>query len=304
MKGEGKMNHQTIGVVGTGNMGRRMALRLIAADHKLVVHDAFKAAADPLIAKGATWADSPKAVARQARVVLTSLPGPKEIESVVTGANGVLAGAKAGDLLIEMSTNSPQLVKKLAAAARAKSVGFLEAPVAGGTKGADDGTLTIMIGGELGVLESAKPVLDLLGKRIIHMGEPGAGNATKLINNLLGMASIYAIAEAMTLGAKAGLDLQRLYAVLESGPVSNLILTNVYKSRAFKGDFAPAFALDLATKDQGLVVQMGNDVGAPMHLGKMLLEQYQAAQESGLGGEDFTAVIKPLEKTLGVQVRL
>jgi 3-hydroxyisobutyrate dehydrogenase-like beta-hydroxyacid dehydrogenase len=298
------MDEQTIGLVGTGNMGRRMGLRLIAAGHRLIVNDAFKAAAEPLIAKGATWAESPKAAAQQARIVLTSLPGPKEIEAVVTGTNGVLAGAKAGDLLIEMSTNSPQLVKRLAATAQANGVRFLEAPVAGGTKGAEDGTLTIMTGGDAAVLESAKPVLDLLGKRVIHMGEPGAGNATKLINNLLGMASIYAIAEAMTLGAKAGLDPQRLYAVLESGPVSNLILTNVYKSRAFKGDFAPAFALDLATKDQGLVVQLGDDLGAPMHLGKMLLAQYEAARRSGLGGEDFTAVIKPLEEKLGVQVRL
>lgn len=298
------MSQQTIGFVGTGNMGRRMALRLLGAGHKLIVHDAFKAAAEPLLAKGALWADSPKAVAQQARTVLTSLPGPKEIESVVTGANGALAGAKAGDLLIEMSTNSPQLVKRIAANAKAKAVRFLEAPVAGGTKGAEDGTLTLMIGGAAKDLEAAKPVLDLLGKRIVHMGEPGAGNATKLINNLLGMASLYAIAEAMTLGAKAGLDLQRLYAVLESGPVSNLILTSVYKTRAFKGEFAPAFALDLATKDQGLVVQLGDDVGAPMHLGRLLLAQYQAAQKAGLGGEDFTAIIKPLEQALGVQVRL
>ncbi|MBI3743474.1 MAG: NAD(P)-dependent oxidoreductase [Chloroflexi bacterium] len=294
----------TLGFVGTGNMGRRMALRLLAAGFRLTVYDAFPAATQPLVERGATQCASPQEVARHARIVLASLPGPKEVRDVLLGHDGILTAAKPGDLFIDFSTNSPPRVKELVAEANKHGVDFLEAPVAGGTQGAENGTLTIMVGGDASTLERARPVLQPLARSIVHMGGHGAGNATKLINNLMGMAHIYAAAEAMTLGVKAGLDPRKLYEALAGGPVADVVLTQVFRTRALKGDFAPAFHLDLATKDETLAVEMGQELGAPMRMSRLVLDEYKAAQRDGLGGEDFTAVLKVLEKQMGVKVRL
>ncbi len=292
-----------IGLIGTGNMGRRMGSRLLGAGFALVVHDRVPAGARPLVEAGATWAASPGEVASQARCVLASLPGPQDVADALTGAGGVLTEARPGDVFIDLSTNAPKRIAELAREAAKCGVSLLEAPVAGGTAGAESGTLTIMAGGDRATLARCERVLAPLG-RAVRMGDVGAGNATKLINNLLGLASLYAIAEAMALGARAGLDLATLYAALERGPVANAVLTQVCRTRALRGDFTPGFSLDLACKDQELLLQMGRDLGVPLPLSETVLARFKEAQRRGLGAEDFTAVIKPLEEALGVRLRI
>ena len=202
-----------VGFIGTGHMGNPMARNLIAAGQELVVHDTFPQASANLIELGATWADSPKEVARQCEVIFTSLPGPKQIDEVSLADNGILAGAAEGTIHVDLSSNSIGAVKRLAQMFAAKGVGFLDAPVSGGTRGAEAGTLAVMVGGDAKTFEQVKPLLDIIGGNVFHLGENGTGTMLKLTNNILALGATVLLQEVVTLGTKAGIPLETMHKV-------------------------------------------------------------------------------------------
>jgi 3-hydroxyisobutyrate dehydrogenase-like beta-hydroxyacid dehydrogenase len=232
------------------------------------------------------------------------LPGPPEIEKVVLGEDGILEGACAGRVLIDLSTNYPPKIRQIAALALEKGVTVLDAPVTGGTFGAEAGTLTIMVGGQLEAFQRSEEILAVLGKQIMHVGKVGDATAVKLIHNLLAEIQLFGIAESMALAAKAGLDLNTLFDVLSSSFVSSGILTQKYMKCGFKGNFEPAFAIDLACKDQMLVMQLAKNHDVPLHLGSIILEKLLEAKALGLGNKDVTAILLPLEKLHHITIRL
>jgi 3-hydroxyisobutyrate dehydrogenase-like beta-hydroxyacid dehydrogenase len=291
-----------IGFVGIGQMGVPMSGNIQAAGYDLVVYDADKDAALPLIETGAEWAETPKAVAETCRVVITCLPTPRIVEQVVYSAEGLKLGWKSGDIFIDMSTNSPSLVRRIADDARPLGVGVLDAPVSGGTKGAEAGTLTIMVGGDPAVLERARAVLEPMAGRIFHVGGVGCGNVAKLVNNMIGLACNSICAEGFVLGAKAGIDPQVLYDLLTVSTADNWSLRQ-YPRTVFRGDFAPGFKISLAHKDITLALDLGEQYGVPLPVARAVKTDLAAAMDGGLGDQGVDSVILPLEEAANVQVR-
>ncbi len=204
-----------VGFIGVGQMGVHMARNIAEAGYDLVVNDARREAAETLLERGAEWADSPAEVAEACRMVISCLPSPQSVEEIALGASGLTRSWRTGDIYIDMSTNSPSMVRSIAAKAAAQGVAVLDAPVSGGTKGAEAGTLTIMVGGDAAALEKARPVLEPMANRIFHVGDVGCGNVAKLVNNMIGLACNSICAEGLVLGARAGIDPQVLFDLLE-----------------------------------------------------------------------------------------
>ncbi len=292
-----------IGFIGIGQMGIHMSRRIMGAGHELVVHDVDKTAAASLAESGAEWADTPKAVAEACRTVITCLPTPQIVEDVVYGELGLESGWRSGDIYVDMSTNSPSTIRRIAADAQTKGVSVLDAPVSGGTPGAERGTLTIMVGGEREVLERVRPVLEPMGSKIFHLGEVGCGDVAKLVNNMIGLACNSICAEGFVLGVKAGMDPQALYDLLTISTANNWSLQQ-YPRTVFKGDFAPGFKVSLAHKDIGLALRLGEEHGVPLPVAEAVEADLASAVGAGLGDGGVDSVILPLEEAVGVQVRV
>ena len=203
-----------IGFIGTGNMGNPMAANLIKAGHQLTVHDLRREAATNLLEMGANWAASPKAAVPGNEVVLTSLPVPRDVEAVVLGENGILEGASEGQVLFDLSTNSPTMIRRLHEECAARGVTLLDSPVSGGTYGASAGTLAVMVGGDKPTFDRFKPTLEAIGTHVVYCGDIGNGSVCKICNNLMSMGTGVLLAEALTLGVKAGVDLDTLADVI------------------------------------------------------------------------------------------
>jgi 2-hydroxymethylglutarate dehydrogenase len=291
-----------IGFIGIGQMGRHMARRILEAGYDLTVYDVNKQAAAPLLAKGAQWGNSPAAMAESCEVIFTSLPTPKIIEEVVYGKNGLSRGWKKGDIYVDMSTNSPALMKKIAADAKKKDVAVLDAPVSGGTKGAEAGTLTIMVGGEATVLKKVNSLLSTMGQRIFHVGDIGCGNVAKLVNNMISLACNSISAEGFVLGTKAGIDPQTLLDIISTSTGDNWCLRQ-YPKTTFQGNFEPGFKIGLAYKDIGLALDLGKDYEVPLPIGIAIKKDLEETMAAGLTDKGVDAVILPLEKAAGVKVR-
>jgi 2-hydroxymethylglutarate dehydrogenase len=292
-----------IGFIGIGQMGRRMSARMLAAGHKLTVHDLQKEAAAPLLAKGAGWADTPADVARSCRVVISSLPAPADVEKVVYGDRGLMSGWRARDIYIDMSTNSPITIQKIARDAVDRGVDVLDAPVSGGTRGAEAGTLAIMVGGEAAVLAKVSRLLEAVGQRIFHVGPVGCGNAAKLVNNLISLACNSISAEGFVLGVRAGIDPATLLEIIKVSTGDNWCARQ-YPNTTFKGNFEPGFRVSLAYKDIGLALALGEEYGVPLPVGTAVRNDLGDAVAAGLEGKGVDAVILPLEAAAGVKVRL
>jgi 2-hydroxymethylglutarate dehydrogenase len=291
-----------VGFIGIGQMGKHMARRIFEAGYNLTIHDISKEAAMPLVEKGARWADSPMAVAAACDVVITSLPTPPIVEQVIYGTNGLKSAWKKGDVYIDMSTNSPALIQKIAKDAADLGVAVLDAPVSGASKGAEMGTLTIMIGGDPAVLEKVRKLLETMGKRIFRVGDVGSGNAAKLVNNLIAIGCSSISAEGMVLGVKAGLDPQVLWDIITTSTGNNWALQQ-YPNSIFQGNFAPMYSLNLAHKDIGLAVDMGKEYGVPLQSGAVVEQKLIEAKAAGLGEKSVDSFITRLEQVSGVQVR-
>jgi 2-hydroxymethylglutarate dehydrogenase len=291
-----------VGFIGVGQMGFHMARNVKDAGFHLVIHDQDKGAAAPLLEKGAEWADTPAAVAEACRVVITSLPTPKIVEDVVLGPSGIREKWQSGDIYIDMTTNSPSTVRRIADEATRLGVGVLDAPVSGGTRGADAGTLTIIVGGDAAVLEKARPVLEPMANKIFHVGDVGCGNVAKLVNNMIGLACNSICAEGLVLGTRAGIDPQVLYDLMTISTADNWSLRQ-YPNTVFKRNFAPGFKISLAHKDLSLVLGLGEEYGVPLRVTQVVKEDLAAAMAAGLGDNGVDGVILPLEEKVGVTVR-
>jgi len=297
----GAMN---VGLIGTGRIGAHMAANLLRAGHRVYVHDINKTAAADLIADGAVWANSPAEMAAETDVTIASLPGPLEVESVALGVHGVLAGARKGHVYIDTTSSYPSLIQRISSEAIKRGVDVIDAPLTGGTSGAEAGTLIFIAGGEAKVLERVQPILSLLGKKTVHMGSSGAGCAAKLVNNMLGQIQIYSFAEALGLAAKFGLDVKQVVELLSQGQTGSGILTHFYANKGLKGDFEPGFTVDLAFKDQALISQLGRELGVPLYFNALVVQRIADMRARGLGAKDHTAAILPLEELLHVKIRI
>lgn len=292
-----------IGFIGIGQMGRPMSSRILEAGHSLTVHNLKKEAAMPLLKKGAKWGNTPREIAESCRVVFSSLPTPQSVEEMVNGNNGLRAGWKSGDIYVDMSTNSPSTIRKIAADARTIGVTVLDAPVSGGTKGAEAGTLTIMVGGDPAAAKKIEAVLRAMGQKIFPVGDAGCGNVAKLVNNLISLACNSISAEGFVLGVKAGINPQVLWEIISASTGNNWCMQQ-YPHTTFKGNFEPGFRVGLAYKDIGLALGLGKEYGVPLPLGLTVQKDLQDTIAAGFTDKGVDAVILPLEKATGVKVRL
>ncbi len=292
-----------IGFIGIGNMGKHMAGHILDAGYNLAVNDLRKEAAAPLLEKGAKWCGTPGEVAASTRVVFSSLPTPGSVEEVVYGKKGLRTGWKEGDIYVDMSTSSPSLIRRIARDAGAMGVAVLDAPVSGGTKGAEAGTLVIMVGGDPDSLQKVRGVLETMGKKIFPVGDVGCGNVAKLANNLISLACNSISAEGFALGVKAGINPQVLWDIITVSTGNNWCLQQ-YPNTTFKGNFEPGFRVDLAFKDIGLALDLGKEYGVPLPVGVTVQKDLQNTMMEGFSDKGVDAVILPLENVTGVPVRL
>src|SRR5262249_17624587 len=291
-----------IGFIGLGIMGRPMAKNLLKAGHALVVHNRSQAAVQELVGLGAKAADSPAAVAREARLVILMLPNSPDVEQVALGPGGLVDGVRAGSTVVDMSTISPIGTKKVGAALAEKGARMLDAPVSGGEKGAIEGTLSIMTGGDAAVFQECLPVLQAMGKTITHLGPLGAGGFTKLANQIIVAVNLTALPEALTLATTAGLDLELTLKALGGGLAGSRCLDQKTPNY-LAHDFKPGFKIDLHYKDLGLIMDAARALGVPVPATALVQELFAAARVKGRGQLDHSGIVTVLEDLAGVEVR-
>jgi 3-hydroxyisobutyrate dehydrogenase len=294
-----------IGFIGLGTMGSRMATKLIEAGHTLVVHDIEPSAATQLLERGADWAESPADVARASDVVLTSLPGPAEVEQVAVGEHGLTNGLRAGAVYVDLSTGSPSVVRKVAQRIESAGAHMIDAPVSGGPQGAEAGTLSVMIGGDREVFESVRPVLDAVGSSVTYVGSIGSGTVAKLVHNAISMSTRIVLQEGLALAVKAGVDAATMVEILRTSSFGKqLVLTSHIPDLVLKGDFDhPRFSLGLSHKDVGLALELADEVGAPMALASMAHEEIERAMDRGWADRDNLVTFLLAEERAGVRIR-
>lgn len=296
-----------IGFIGIGVMGRPMTLNLLKAGHQVTIFARHpeKAEVQEVLQAGARQAPSPRAVAMVTDMVITMLPNSPEVEQVIAGEQGVLAGARKGLIVIDMSTIAPAMSRKLGALAAAQGVHFLDAPVSGGSQGAVNGTLTIMVGGAQDTFAQARPVLEAMGQaeHIFYVGPQGAGEAVKLVNNILVGTIAASIAESFVLGVKAGVDVATMAKVIGVSAGASWQLSAQFPLRAFNGSFQPGFMTDLLHKDLGLALELAGEKQTPVPMTALARQLYEMARAVGYGREDYTSLLKVLEDLAGVKVR-
>lgn len=287
-----------LGFVGTGTMGTPMARCLIEAGHRLTIHDIRREATAALCALGAKWADDPRSVAGASEVVFTSLPGPADVEKVVLDPErGILAGSKRGHAYVDMTTNSPNVVRRIAEACRARGVEMLDAPVSGRPPG-----MTIMAGGDAATFVKHRPLLEAMGRHIFHVGPAGSGCVAKLVTQYLGYANFVTSLEGMLIGAKAGLDLAVLAQIVPVSAGASRTFDNVPRG-VLPGTFTAGGTLDIVAKDVHLACELAREVGAPAHTGLVADDVYKRAQARGWGQEGFPVAVRILEAMAGVELR-
>jgi len=294
-----------VGFIGLGIMGTSMASNLIKGGHQLVVHDIKREAAAPHLAAGAVWADTPRKLAEAVEVVMTSLPGPIEMESVALGKDGLLAGMAAGKVYFDLTTNSPKVVRKVHAVFAERGVHLLDAPVSGGPSGARTRKLALWVGGDEAVFTKYKPVLDAIGDQPMYVGPIGAGSVTKLVHNCAGYAVQTALAEVFTLGVKAGVEPLALWEAVRMGATGRQRTFDRTPHQFFRGKYDPPnFALRLAHKDVFLATELGREQGVPMRLANLTLAEMTEALNRGWGERDSRITMTLQEERAGIQVRV
>lgn len=292
-----------IGLIGLGTMGARMALRLLDAEVELTVHDVVRATADDALARGARWAENPAELAADVEVVVTSLPTPAIVEQVMTGPDGVLTVAGPGTVVFDTSTNAHAVVLRIAGAFAAVGAHFLDAPVSGGPTGAASGQLAIWVGGDEEVFDAHREVLDLLGDRPRYIGPVGQATVAKLVHNASGYMLQSALAEAFSMGLKAGLDPVTLWSAIRQGGQGRVRTFDRMARQFLPGTYeTPAFALELAHKDMTLATQLGRDLGVPMRLASLAHAEMTEALARGWGALDSRASMRLQLERAGVDL--
>jgi 2-hydroxy-3-oxopropionate reductase len=285
----------TVGFVGLGIMGQPMALNLVRAGYPLLVHNRTRSKEEPLVSEGASAAESPRAVAAASDVVITMLPDSPDVEAVYFGEDGVLADARSGQLLIDMSSIAPAVARSVAAAASSAGADALDAPVSGGDVGAREGTLSIMVGGSEAAFERARPLFEVLGKTIVRVGEAGAGQTAKACNQILVAVTIEAVSEALVLASKAGVDPERLIEVLSGGLAGNRVM-EVRRRNFLEHDFTPGFKLALHHKDLGIALRTARELDVFLPTTAIVDQMLAALEAAGDGGLDHSALLKVIEQ--------
>ena len=292
-----------VGFIGLGIMGASLAANLQKAQHKVIVHDTRRAAADKHIEAGALWAESPAEVARNADVVFTSLPGPPEVEAVALGPNGILAGMKPGGAYFDLSTNARATVRKIAAAFAEKGAHMLDAPVSGGPRGAKTGKLAIWVGGDKDVFEKFKAVLGAMGDQARYVGPIGQATVAELVHNCAGYAMNLALAEVFTMGVKAGVDPLVLFEAVRQGALGRRRTFDGLIDQFLPGTYdPPAFQLRHAHKDVSLAVALGKEVSVPMRACNLTLEEMTEALNRGWAERDSRSAMLLQQERAGVTI--
>jgi 3-hydroxyisobutyrate dehydrogenase-like beta-hydroxyacid dehydrogenase len=294
-----------VGFIGLGTMGAHMAMNAMTGGHELVVHDIRREAAEPHLAAGAKWAASPREVAEGTEVVLTSLPGPPEVETVAIGDIGILSGMSAGKAYFDLSTNSPTLVRRMHGIFAAKGVHLLDSPVSGGPRGAQTRKLALWVGGDEKIFQRFKPVLDAIGDQARYIGPVGAGSVAKLVHNCAGYAMQTALAEVFTMGVKAGVEPLALWQAVRQGAGGRRRTFDGLIDQFLPGKFEPAaFALKLAHKDVTLACALGREHGVPMRIANLTLEEMTEAMNRGWAARDSRVAMLLQEERAGVEIRV
>ncbi len=286
---------EKVGFVGLGIMGAAMAGNLLEAEHQLVVHNRTRTKAEQLISYGARVADSPRELAEVSDIIITMLPGPPEVEEVVSGEGGLLEGAAEGSLIVDMSTSSPLLARQLAQTARERGVRMLDGPVSGGDVGARDGTLSIMVGGEDEDFERARPLFEVMGETVVHVGGAGAGQVVKACNQIVVALVIEAVAEALVLGSKAGVAPDRVVEVLSGGLAANKVL-DVKGEKFLSRDFTPGGKVEYHRKDLGIALAAGREYGVTLPVTALVEQMFGVLEAKGRGGWDHSALFNVIEE--------
>ena len=290
------------GFIGLGNLGAHLAGSLVRAGFDVTVNDLRKENAEPLIARGAKWADTPKEAAAQVDAVLTCLPSPTVSEAVLTGASGILAGMKPGGVWIEMSTNDKDVIERLAALAAEKGVTAVEAPVTGGVHLAASGEITVIVGGDAAVFEAHKPAFEAMGKQIFHVGALGQASVIKVITNMLAFNHLLAAGEALMLAKRGGLDLAQAFHVIKASSGTSFV-HETESQVILNGSYNINFTMDLAVKDLGFAMKFGRDFGVPLDLAGHTMQTFIRAREAYGGDAWSSQVVKLLEDALGTDLR-
>ncbi|MBA7503495.1 2-hydroxy-3-oxopropionate reductase [subsurface metagenome] len=290
-----------IGFIGLGTMGKPMAKNLLSAGYSLVVYNRSKGAVRELEESGARGANSAKEVASQTDVVITMLPDSADVSQVILGPAGVIEGTKQGNIIIDMSTIAYKATREIAAEVEARGVEMLDAPVSGGERGAIDGTLSIMVGGKREVFENCLDIFNAMGKNIVHVGDIGAGQVVKACNQIVTGLTLAAVAEALVLGTKAGVDPKLIVEAITPGAARCWML-EVKAPTMLKRDFRPTFKLKLHHKDLRIALDIGNDFGVPLPVTSLLYQIFSALKVAGKGDYDHSSIITFIEDLAGIQV--
>ncbi|MGI6449353.1 MAG: 2-hydroxy-3-oxopropionate reductase [Desulfitobacteriia bacterium] len=291
-----------IGFIGLGIMGKPMSKNLLKAGYDLVVYDLNEANVQEVVEAGAEAGTSPQDVASKTEVIITMLPNSPEVKEVVLGSNGVIEGAKEGSLVIDMSSIAPLVSREVGEKLAAKKIRFLDAPVSGGQPKAIDGTLSIMVGGSEADFEESLPILKSMGSSAVLCGEIGAGNVTKLANQIIVAVNIAAMSEAMVLATKAGVDPEKVYQAIRGGLAGSTVL-DAKAPLVLDRKFDPGFRINLHIKDLNNVMETGHGVGVPLPLSAAVMEMMQALKVDGHGDKDHGSLVLFYEKLANILVK-
>ena len=286
---------EKVGFIGLGIMGGPMAKNLMQAGHELVLYTRTRQKAEDLAGSGgAEVAGSPREVAQKSTTIITMLPDSPEVREIVAGEDGILEGINEGSLIIDMSTISPVVTKELAAAAREKGASMLDAPVSGGDVGAQQGTLSIMVGGDGADFERARPIFEAVGKTITHVGDVGSGQVVKAANQVVVALTIEAVSEALVLGSKAGVEPAKILDVLSGGLAGNKVM-EVKREKCLSHSFDPGFRVELHHKDLGIALAAGREYGVALPVTAMVEQMLAALKARGEGDRDHSAILTLIE---------
>jgi 3-hydroxyisobutyrate dehydrogenase len=283
-----------IGWIGTGVMGRSMCQHLLAKGYSAAVYTRSRDKAKPLLDAGAAWADTPRAVAERSDVIFAIVGFPADVREVFLGSQGALAGSKAGNILVDMTTSEPSLAREIYEAAKPKGVGSVDAPVSGGDVGAREARLSIMVGGDAEVVEAVRPLLECMGKTIVHQGPAGAGQHTKMVNQILIATGMIGVCEALLYGYKAGLDLKTVLQSVGGGAAASWSLNNL-GPRIMDRNFEPGFFVEHFIKDMGIALEEAKRMNLALPGLALANQLYLAVQAQGYGRKGTQALMLALE---------
>ncbi len=294
--------NKKIGFIGLGIMGKPMSKNLLKAGYDLTVCDINAAAVNELVSLGAKPAATPRDVAAQTEIIITMLPNSPQVKEVVLGRNGVDEGARAGTIVIDMSSIAPQAAQEVAKALAEIGVKMIDAPVSGGEPKAIDATLSIMVGGEQAVFDECLPILKYMGASVVRVGDIGAGNVTKLANQVIVALNIAAVSEAMTLATRAGVDPDLVFNAIKGGLAGSTVM-NAKMPLMLERKFNPGFRINLHLKDLDNALTTAHNIGVPLPLTAGVMEILQALKVDGSGNDDHSAIVKYYEKLSKIEVR-